>query len=738
MKKKNLFIAVVLILTMLLTLPVNAAWYQAEGKWKWKIDGVEAVEGWITDGQDRYYIGSDGYMRSGWLELSGAWFFLDTRHEGFYGKSLSGWQWIDGYCYFFNQEGKMLQNVVTPDGYAVNELGVWMVDGVPQYMPNKGIITKQLADSVIRSSGASGGGSSGGGGSGGGSSGGGGTKPQKTYIYAIRYLAKDDSILKIVTGQGRRGDVITIEHLFFDDYEICPDQREEIELTSNNQVINIYYEKMIISTPSNAAQVSWEIHFVDEEDRSNEIFKSQSGKSEEGTELSIEFPERILKNGISYEALIESPYKVLLYGTGVQKNYIEFGKRSLPEEPDPDKPAQDRLQDWLDISRIADEELTGITSLDGQLITDNKKESDERLSNLFTMVNDTGRHEIYIIAKNHEPSAFYLNQNFPDAISVSSVILDTFFIADDEYTIMKVGFERKFDEMTCRHDFAIVNDVEAKCLTNGTEIVCCNKCDYEVSVIVPALGHEDSNHDDTCDICYESIKGNEVPEQAYFEIGDLQARTIGERVYLFRCIDEDYEDSLNNKQKVALFLCEEVIRSDIESTSEKHKTLVFGSNNNYKSSAVRTWLKKNTENSLFATHTSYTGIALAYTGATGKGTYEQLDKTNLVAKNKPFQLLEDNIFLLSVEEAVKYSDYLWKFNDSEENNPETQYSAYSKGYWLRTPQYQETSGQFTYGKGVYMVDLVDGNIHAIDVQNKTIGIRPAITVIQANGGNKNE
>ena len=43
---------------------------------------------------------------------------------------LIGWQMIDGKYYYFNTNpdgtrGKMLKNVVTPDGYYIDENGVW-------------------------------------------------------------------------------------------------------------------------------------------------------------------------------------------------------------------------------------------------------------------------------------------------------------------------------------------------------------------------------------------------------------------------------------------------------------------------------------------------------------------------------------------------------------------------------------------------------------------------------------
>lgn len=42
------------------------------------------------------------------------------------------WQWVDGKCYYFDSQGYMLFNTVTPDGYTVNELGQWTINGIVQ------------------------------------------------------------------------------------------------------------------------------------------------------------------------------------------------------------------------------------------------------------------------------------------------------------------------------------------------------------------------------------------------------------------------------------------------------------------------------------------------------------------------------------------------------------------------------------------------------------------------------
>ena len=45
------------------------------------------------------------------------------------------WYWINGYSYYFYDKNglEMATNCTTPDGYTVNELGQWTIDGIPQY-----------------------------------------------------------------------------------------------------------------------------------------------------------------------------------------------------------------------------------------------------------------------------------------------------------------------------------------------------------------------------------------------------------------------------------------------------------------------------------------------------------------------------------------------------------------------------------------------------------------------------
>ena len=64
--------------------------------------------GWETDAGGRKYIQQD------------------------YTYVANGWKWIDESCYYFDANGYVVTNGVTPDNYTVDQAGIWTVDGVRQ------------------------------------------------------------------------------------------------------------------------------------------------------------------------------------------------------------------------------------------------------------------------------------------------------------------------------------------------------------------------------------------------------------------------------------------------------------------------------------------------------------------------------------------------------------------------------------------------------------------------------
>lgn len=69
-----------------------------------------------------------------WKSDANGWWWQND--DGSY--PVNAWQWIDGNSdgtaesYYFDGQGYCLLNATTPDGYVVNPIGAWIVDGVVQ------------------------------------------------------------------------------------------------------------------------------------------------------------------------------------------------------------------------------------------------------------------------------------------------------------------------------------------------------------------------------------------------------------------------------------------------------------------------------------------------------------------------------------------------------------------------------------------------------------------------------
>ncbi|MGP1588981.1 MAG: S8 family serine peptidase [Oribacterium sp.] len=119
---------------------LGSGWTQDAGGWRYQsASGTAAKSCWgvQTDAGRTvwYYFGADGYMQTGWISTGSSRYYLNPVSDGFKGKMLTGWQWIDGYCYYFETEpgkdmGHLYTAGMTPDGYTVDAAGRWTLQGV--------------------------------------------------------------------------------------------------------------------------------------------------------------------------------------------------------------------------------------------------------------------------------------------------------------------------------------------------------------------------------------------------------------------------------------------------------------------------------------------------------------------------------------------------------------------------------------------------------------------------------
>ena len=79
-----------------------------------------------------YHFDENGYMQTGWFtDTDGHIYYLHPVGDGTRGRMYTGWNLIDGNWYYFNTvsdgtRGALFVNCQTPDGYRVDEKGVWI------------------------------------------------------------------------------------------------------------------------------------------------------------------------------------------------------------------------------------------------------------------------------------------------------------------------------------------------------------------------------------------------------------------------------------------------------------------------------------------------------------------------------------------------------------------------------------------------------------------------------------
>ena len=96
--------------------------------WKWFDNHYRYFEasgamktGWIKDKGVWYYLNhEDGIMLVGLHKVNGDHYYFDES-----GAMQTGWKRLDGNWYYFQTDGSLLKNATTPDGYKVNEEGIW-------------------------------------------------------------------------------------------------------------------------------------------------------------------------------------------------------------------------------------------------------------------------------------------------------------------------------------------------------------------------------------------------------------------------------------------------------------------------------------------------------------------------------------------------------------------------------------------------------------------------------------
>ena len=90
---------------------MKTGWQAENGKWYYLGSSGAVKKGWINDNGTWYYTGSDGVMQTGWLTEAGSKYYLKGS-----GAMATGWRQLDGAWYYFNGDGRMATGMIDAGG----------------------------------------------------------------------------------------------------------------------------------------------------------------------------------------------------------------------------------------------------------------------------------------------------------------------------------------------------------------------------------------------------------------------------------------------------------------------------------------------------------------------------------------------------------------------------------------------------------------------------------------------
>ena len=121
----------------------QGVWVYENKEWSYHTKAGTPLTGWIKDKEDWYYISPRREkLLIGWLKDREQWYFLNNREKNL-GKMMKGWAVIDGYAYYFSENGSMAVNTKVDGQYPVNDQGQFLgANGQPTYFSKSTYRTK--------------------------------------------------------------------------------------------------------------------------------------------------------------------------------------------------------------------------------------------------------------------------------------------------------------------------------------------------------------------------------------------------------------------------------------------------------------------------------------------------------------------------------------------------------------------------------------------------------------------
>ena len=261
------------------------------------------------------------------------------------------------------------------------------------------------------------------------------------------------------------------------------------------------------------------------------------------------------------------------------------------------------------------------------------------------------------------------------------------------------------------HSYTETITKEPTCLEDGEKTYICD-CGDSYIELVPATGH--NYIDGVCINCGE-VDPDAVEK---IKIGDTETRIIAGQTLEFICIDDAYVDA-SGETKGALFIAKSFVAGNVWLMGGQTQSSFV---NDWASNSVRVQLNGDTSDltDLVSVNTT---ITKAYSSTKTTKNYDVGDISIYgTAIDYSAATTEDKVFVLSLEEAVKYNkvtidgqeiSVMWDLN-CDGTIEFKSYSTGKYGYYLRTPASGTKKAMYTVW---YTGAILTG-------YNRNIGVRP--------------
>lgn len=692
-------------------------WFSDENqKWHYLNDGSVNATGWVFDGE-WYYLDESGVMLSrAWvLHEDGTWYYLGD--SGAMQRST----WVEGArgkWYYVGSDGGMAVSAMTPDGYTVDDDGAWIVS-IPR-------VEKTESATPQPSSGRrgdSGSGGSSGGNKGDGSSIGGGSQKLPEVQEQPEPIEKEEEESIVSTPSDAESNTADHDSERLDTYL----ENGCLLETDNQEDVNAYLDPIIYGKGQEAILIGMGFYPYSAKLNGNrypidDVLLSTENLVVGGKTYYVVIIQFTYPHEHRYREVVTPPSctidglrQIICESCGASEEVVLPKLGHIDEDGDT---VCDRCQAAMG-ELTAGAVITVRTELSGELSQMNFTCVDENYRGGALFVADKvipygvapgyGRNGNYTDSR----ARSWLNDEFYNGLSVSPRIRPI-KLAESTDVLSDYVFCVSEEEAALYADY-VMDSWEPQ---TGSQAYWTRSQDEEMATYIYAItsdGHLSSRPatDRAVGLKPAFVLGGEDSGQEterIYQEGDTQERKIAGQSYVFRCIDADYADAGGNHIG-ALFLCDSVIGGNVCSYDD--------SRNQWASSKLRSWLSDNFSQ-CEGLAVADTTLQASYSGRTGfygnSLSMDKFTKTPIEADNT-----EDTVFCLSLPEAIRYKNYLWKLDGAAQDNY-VETGSYTAGYWLRTP--------YAFDEKLSYCVTSEGEITAIQTENESVGFRPAYVVRQ--------